>query len=219
MKARSATKVTSADGARQRVHALTTVPGGRESDSVGIGHPVVGAPSASLWGRRRVLLLNATYEPLTAVSLRRAIVLVLRERADVVHADDAGLVVHSADLSVPVPSVIRLRSFVKVPYRAVIPMTRAALMHRDRFRCGYCAGKATTIDHVVPRSRGGAHSWENCVACCASCNHRKADRLLSELGWKLRVVPSAPKGRHWRLLATIKDIDPVWTQYIDAGAA
>jgi 5-methylcytosine-specific restriction endonuclease McrA len=197
------------------------VPGGRDLDSATqVGSPIASSSAgASLWGRRRVLLLNATYEPLTAVSLRRAIVLVLRERADVVHADDNGLLVHSADLSVPVPSVIRLRSFVKVPYRAVIPMTRAALMHRDRFRCGYCAAKATTIDHVVPRSRGGAHSWDNCVACCASCNHRKADHLLSELGWKLRTTPSAPKGRHWRLLATIKDIDPVWTQYIDAGAA
>lgn len=221
MKSRNATSVTSVEGARPRVRALTTVPGGRDLDSATqVGSPVASSSAgASLWGRRRVLLLNATYEPLTAVSLRRAIVLVLRERADVVHADDNGLLVHSADLSVPVPSVIRLRSFVKVPYRAVIPMTRAALMHRDRFRCGYCAAKATTIDHVVPRSRGGAHSWDNCVACCASCNHRKADHLLSELGWKLRTTPSAPKGRHWRLLATIKDIDPVWTQYIDAGAA
>ena len=56
-------------------------------------------------------------------------------------------------------------------------------MHRDQFRCGYCGTKATTIDHIMPRSRGGGHSWENCVACCANCNHRKADKLLSELGW------------------------------------
>ncbi|AZG43964.1 HNH endonuclease [Gordonia insulae] len=208
-------KAASLDGAQQRVPALFTLPGGRAQEALSAPVP----RSASLWGRRRVLLLNATYEPLTAISLRRAIVLVLRERADVVHADDAGLAVHSADIAVPVPSVIRLRSYVKVPYRAVIPMTRAALMHRDRFRCGYCAAKATTIDHIVPRSRGGAHSWENCVACCASCNHRKADHLLSELGWALRVTPGAPKGRHWRLLATVKEIDPAWTQYIDAGAA
>ena len=181
--------------------------------------PAAPARAGSMWGRRRVLLLNATYEPLTAISIRRAIVLVLRERADVIHADDTGLAVHSVDRSVPIPSVIRLRTYVRVPYRAVIPLTRAALMHRDRFRCGYCGAKATTIDHVLPRSRGGGHSWENCVACCASCNHRKADRLLSELGWALRTVPAPPKGRHWRLLATVKEIDPAWTQYIDAGAA
>lgn len=172
-----------------------------------------------IWGRRRVLLLNATYEPLTAVSLRRAIVLILRERADVVHAAAPGLAVHSADTAVAVPSVIRLRTYVRVPYRATIPMTRAALMHRDRFRCGYCGAKATTIDHVLPRSRGGGHTWENCVACCAGCNHRKADHLLSDLGWTLHTPLVAPKGRHWRLLATVKEIDPAWAQYIDVGAA
>lgn len=179
------------------------------------------APSrdTTLWGRRRVLLLNATYEPLTAISIRRAIVLVLRERADVIDADTTGSAVHSAGIAVPIPSVIRLRSFVRVPYRASIPMTRAALMHRDRFRCGYCGAKANTIDHVLPRSRGGEHRWENCVACCASCNHRKADRLLSELGWALRVKPAIPRGTHWRLLASVKEIDPAWRRYIDAGAA
>ncbi len=177
------------------------------------------AEARNAWGRHRVLLLNATYEPLTAISMRRAIVLMLRDRADVVHDDPNGPLVHSADRSLSVPSVIRLRTYVRVPYRATVPMTRAALMHRDRFRCGYCGGKADTIDHVQPRSRGGGHSWENCVACCASCNHRKADRLLSELGWKLRVEPRAPQGRHWRLLSTIKDVHPSWCQYLDMGAA
>ncbi len=188
-------------------------------DAADESRPSAGLPAAGLWGRRRVLLLNATYEPLTAISLRRAIVLVLRERADVVHAVAPGMAVHSAARTVPIPSVIRLRTYVRVPYRAVTPMTRAALMHRDRSRCGYCGAKATTIDHVLPRSRGGGHFWENCVACCASCNHRKADRLLSELGWTLHTPLTAPKGRHWRLLATIKEIDPAWVQYIDAGAA
>ncbi|WP_081586138.1 HNH endonuclease [Tsukamurella sp. 1534] len=171
------------------------------------------------WGKRRVLLLNATYEPLTAISMRRAIVLMLRDRADVVHDDPNGPLVHSADRSLSVPSVIRLRTYVRVPYRASVPMTRAALMHRDRFRCGYCGAKADTIDHVQPRSRGGGHSWENCVACCAQCNHRKADRLLSEIGWSLRFEPRAPKGRHWRLLSTLKEVDPMWSRYLDLEAA
>ena len=89
----------------------------------------------SLWGRRRVLLLNSTYEPLTALPMRRAVVMLMCGKADVVHADPSGPVIHSATRTVTVPSVIRLRSFVRVPYRARIPMTRAALMHRDRFRC------------------------------------------------------------------------------------
>ncbi|WP_188586374.1 HNH endonuclease [Gordonia jinhuaensis] len=181
--------------------------------------PVPATSGSSLWGKHRVLLLNATYEPLTAISIRRAIVLVLRDRADVVHADPSAAAVHSAGVAIPIPSVIRLRHYVRVPYRAVIPMTRAALMHRDRFRCGYCGSRANTIDHVIPRSRGGTHSWDNCVACCGSCNHKKADRLLSELGWTLRTPLTPPKGRHWRLLATIKEIDPAWSRYIDVDAA
>lgn len=171
------------------------------------------------FGGRRVLLLNATYEPLTAISSRRAIVLMLRERADVVHGDPHGPLVHSADRCLSVPSVLRLRTYVRVPYRAQVPMTRSALMHRDRQRCGYCGGKADTIDHVQPRSRGGAHTWENCVACCADCNHRKADHLLSDLGWKLRVELRAPRGRHWRLLSSVKEVDPIWSPYLDMDAA
>jgi 5-methylcytosine-specific restriction endonuclease McrA len=128
-------------------------------------------------------------------------------------------VIHSATRAIGVPSVIRLRTYVRVPYRARIPMTRAALMHRDRFRCAYCGGKADTVYHVVPRSRGGEHSWENCVAACSGCNHRKADKLLTELGWTLRLVPKPPKGQHWRLLCTVKELDPVWVRYLDEGAA
>ena len=173
----------------------------------------------SLWGRRRVLLLNATYEPLTALPIRRALVMVLCGKADVVHDDPSGPVVHSATRTVAVPSVIRLRRYVRVPYRARVPLTRAALMHRDGFRCAYCGTKADTVDHVVPRSRGGEHTRENCVAACSTCNHRKADRLLTELGWTLRLVPAPPKGQHWRLLATVKELDPAWVRYLGEGAA
>ncbi|MGH3911225.1 MAG: HNH endonuclease, partial [Pseudonocardiaceae bacterium] len=104
------------------------------------------ATGAPAWGRRRVLLLNATFEPLTALPLRRAIVLVVCGKADVVHGDAAGLVLRSAATSIVVPSVIKLRTFVRVPYRARVPMTRAALMHRDRYRCAYCGARAETID-------------------------------------------------------------------------
>lgn len=173
----------------------------------------------SIWGRRRVLLLNSTYEPLTALPMRRAVIMLMCGKADVVHDDPAGPVIHSATRVIVVPSVIRLRTYVRVPYRARIPMTRAALMHRDRFRCAYCGGKADTVDHVVPRSRGGEHSWENCVAACSTCNHRKADKLLGELGWTLRLVPMPPKGQHWRLLCTVKELDPAWVRYLGEGAA
>lgn len=181
--------------------------------------PHLTVPQPISWLKRRVLLLNATYEPLTALTARRAIVLLVCDKADAVHHDPTGPVLHSADATVAIPSVIRLRTYVRVPYRARVPMTRAALMQRDRYRCGYCGGKAETIDHVIPRSRGGEHSWENCVASCAPCNHRKADKLLSELGWTLRAPLISPKGPHWRLLSTVNELDPVWLQYLGEGAA
>lgn len=185
------------------------------SDSASRIHP----PTPISWPKRRVLLLNATYEPLTALTARRAVVLLVCDKADAVHHDPTGPVLHSAGAAVAIPSVIRLRTYVRVPYRARVPMTRAALMQRDRYRCGYCGGKAETIDHVIPRSRGGEHSWENCVASCAPCNHRKADKLLSELGWTLRSPLVSPKGPHWRLLSTVNELDPLWLQYLGEGAA
>ena len=121
--------------------------------------------------------------------------------------------------AVRVPSVIMLREYVRIPYRAQVPMTRAALMYRDSHRCGYCNAKATTVDHVVPRSRGGSHDWENCVASCAPCNHRKADKLLSELGWELRAPLVAPRGRTWRLVSQLREIGPHWEDYLYLDAA
>ncbi|MCL2535114.1 MAG: HNH endonuclease [Nocardiaceae bacterium] len=188
-----------------------------ESDPSGLASPQSGTPTT--WNKRRVLLLNATFEPLTALPARRAVVLMVCDKADAVHEDPLGPVIHSAGCALQVPSVIRLRNYVRVPYRTRIPMTRAALMHRDRFRCGYCGEKAETIDHVIPRSRGGGHTWENCVACCAPCNHRKADRLLTELGWTLRTALIPPSGPHWRLLSSITEVHPTWLPYLGEGAA
>ena len=159
----------------------------------------------------RALLLNASFEPLCVVSSRRAVVLVLKEKAEVVERNGAEL--HSERAVVPVPSVIRLVHFVRVPYRARVPMTRAALMHRDRFRCAYCGGKADTVDHVVPRSRGGPHAWENVVASCRSCNSRKEDRLPAEAGLRLHHPPRAPHSSLW-LVATAGSLDPAWEAYL-----
>lgn len=165
----------------------------------------------------RVLLLNAGYEALTALTARRAIIMLLCGKADVVHEHPEVHLVRSATESIAVPSVIRLREYVHIPFRAQVPMTRAALMHRDNHRCGYCGGRADTIDHVIPRSRGGGHCWENCVACCAKCNHRKADKLLSELGWELRHPLVAPRGSNWRLVSSIREMGPHWEAYLQAA--
>ena len=168
---------------------------------------------------RRVLLLNVTYEPLTTVGLRRAVCLVLGEKAEVVHDDAGGTLLRSASLVLAMPSVIRLRRYVRVPHRSRIPLTRGALMRRDNYMCAYCSRRAETIDHVIPRSRGGLHAWENCVASCMRCNHSKSDRLVEELGWTLRNSPDVPHGPHWRLIGAIHDGDPQWAAYLEEPSA
>ena len=156
------------------------------------------------------LVLNATYEPLCVVSVRRAAILVLSAKAICV-ADGEG-VLHSARNALPVPSVVRLTRYVRVPYRTHVGLSRRAVFARDGWRCAYCRGPAETIDHVFPRSRGGRHAWENVVAACARCNHRKADRLLSELGWELPFTPGVPRGP----LAghTVHVRQPDWEPYL-----
>lgn len=160
----------------------------------------------------RALVLNATYEPLSVVSIRRAVVLVLKEKAEVVHEGDGAL--HSEHLSVRVPSVIRLRRFVRVPYRARVPLTRRAVFVRDAHECQYCGLHADSIDHVVPTSRGGEHAWENVVACCRRCNSAKEDRLLHETSLRLRRKPVAPKQTLWIVVA-VGRVEPSWAQYLD----
>ena len=157
------------------------------------------------------LVLNATYEPLCVVPLRRAVVLVLAEKAVVVEAGRG--VMRSERQSIPVPTVVRLSRYVRVPYRREIPLTRRAVLDRDRHCCVYCGLRADTIDHVRPRSRGGEHTWVNVVAACARCNHRKGDRLLSELGWHLLVAPAQPPATVAVVLGWAKR-DPAWSRYL-----
>jgi 5-methylcytosine-specific restriction endonuclease McrA len=150
------------------------------------------------------------------VPTRRAVVLVLAQKADSVH--DTGLVLRAEHLALAVPSVVRLRQFVHTPHRRRVALSRRAVMARDGHRCQYCGAHADSIDHVLPRSRGGAHSWENCVACCARCNTRKADRLLEEIGWSLPFRPSPPvrtgSGRVW----LADDTDPAWEPWLPTAA-
>lgn len=157
------------------------------------------------------LVLNATYEPLCVVPLRRAVVLVLAEKAHVVEAGDT--VMHSERMSIAAPSVVRLSHYVRVPYKREVPLTRRAVLDRDHHKCAYCGGRGDTIDHVRPRSRGGTHSWTNVVAACARCNHRKGDRLLAEIGWHLSTPPMQPPPTVALVMGWAKK-EPVWEQYL-----
>lgn len=160
----------------------------------------------------RSLVLNASYEPLGTVAARRAVVLVLGAKADPVHLTE--VVLHSERLEVPIPSVVRLRQFVHVPFRRRVSVSRRAVMARDGHRCQYCGAHADSIDHVVPRSRGGEHVWDNVVAACRPCNVHKRDRMLKDSGMRLKRAPTAPHGIAWSIMAG-GGIPEDWRSYLD----
>lgn len=158
-----------------------------------------------------VLVLNATFEPLAVVSARRAVCLVLDDKVETLHTD--GRAFRSERCSVDVPSVVRLSQYVNVPRPRRRAPNRRAVFARDSDRCQYCGGRAETMDHVVPRSRGGQHTWENVVAACRRCNAKKRDRLPSESGMRLRRRPGPPAPSSWVEVA-VGRVPAVWTPYL-----
>jgi 5-methylcytosine-specific restriction endonuclease McrA len=159
----------------------------------------------------RALVLNATYEPLCVVPTRRALLLVLQAKAEQLAA--TGRVFHSSRVTLDEPSVVRLSYFVRVPHQAHVALNRRAIFARDGHRCQYCGAQAENIDHILPRSKGGPHSWDNVVAACRRCNARKRDHLLEETGMKLRRQPATPLGRVWAL-AALGAVLPDWEPYL-----
>jgi 5-methylcytosine-specific restriction endonuclease McrA len=159
-----------------------------------------------------VLVLNASHEPLSVVSDRRALVLVIRGKAiPIEHRDQ---VWRSERASMQAPSVVRLTAFVHLPYQRNVPVSRRAVFGRDQNRCQYCAGPAESIDHVLPKSRGGQHTWDNVVACCRRCNVRKGSRLPAEAGLTLASVPTAPRHHGWIYASAGYSLDPAWHRYL-----
>lgn len=142
-----------------------------------------------------VLVLNATYEPLSVISLKRAIVLLLKEKAEIIEAAEA--VLRSEHLSLPVPLVIRLVYYVRIPNRLALPLTRRTVFARDQYTCQYCGAQPgrgdLTLDHVVPRSLGGETKWENVVTACRACNQRKGNQMPAQAGLRLRSEPKRPR--------------------------
>ena len=158
-------------------------------------------------------MLNATFEPLGVVSTRRALLLVLATKAELVHATER--MFRSERRAFPEPSVVRLARYVRVPHDRTVAVNRRTVFARDSHRCQYCGSTAESIDHVLPRSRGGLHAWDNVVAACRRCNTRKEDRLPHEVGLILRSQPSAPRHRVW-LMALGGGAPDEWAQYLGA---
>lgn len=162
-----------------------------------------------------VLVLNATYEPLSVVSVRRAVVLLLKEKAEIVEAAEAEL--RSEHITMPKPLVIRLVYFVRIPYRISLPLTRRTVLARDHYTCQYCGDqpsrKDLTVDHILPRSRGGHTTWENVVTACQRCNGRKGGRTPEEANMRLQSMPAKPR---YVALAMVESptAHQAWRKYI-----
>lgn len=162
-----------------------------------------------------VLVLNVSFEPLSVVSVKRAIVLLLKEKAEIVEAAEA--VLRSEHVTFPKPLVIRLVYYVRIPYRVSIPISRRALLIRDHYTCQYCGiqppSKELTVDHVIPRSQGGEMTWDNVVIACKPCNNKKGNRTPAEANMQLLSQPRRPK---YLALAYVSSAEAytVWEKYM-----
>jgi 5-methylcytosine-specific restriction endonuclease McrA len=163
-----------------------------------------------------VLVLNASYEPINVCAARRALVLVLKGVASA--EEHASAYVHSARHSLNLPSVIRLLEYRRIPHQSR-SLSRKNILMRDRYTCQYCQktypASDMTLDHVIPRSRGGDSSWENLVACCHHCNNKKGSRTPEEAGLKL-VRPPRPFSLHTsrHLMRLLAKSDAQWRKYL-----
>ena len=139
----------------------------------------------------QVLVLNASYEPLNITTWRRATVLTLKGKAETLEEDSSRMLRPDTQI----PTVIRLRHFVRVPFRE-LALTRKNILQRDQNFCQYCGykGDKLSIDHVIPRSRGGLDTWENVTTACLSCNLVKGNKTPEEADMPLRVLPRRPLG-------------------------
>ncbi|MDO8577798.1 MAG: HNH endonuclease [Dehalococcoidales bacterium] len=161
-----------------------------------------------------VLVLNQSYEPLHVCRVRRAIVLMYENKAEMLENGSGHL--HTANLDIPVPSVIRLAIMVRRPHRKDRKMTRFEIFKRDRYKCQYCGkeSKQLTLDHVMPRFRGGEHTWENVVSACVHCNRIKAGRTPHEARMKLLSQPGPPKHNGLFYIPAYQQVRTEWQKYL-----
>lgn len=165
----------------------------------------------------RVLVLNSTYEPVNVCSANRAVVLLLKGKAETMEAGPH--VLRSERLAVTIPLVIRLTYFVHLPRAEGRRLSRKAILARDGFRCQYCGStRRLTLDHIVPRSRGGLTSWENVITSCASCNVRKGACLPSEVGMSPSRKPRPPAPGDF-VLASQRVVPEAWLPYLEYAVA
>ena len=161
---------------------------------------------------RKVLVLNQSYEPLMVINAKRAIVLIIKEKVKMLEKYSENI--RSAQNSFDLPSVIRLNFYVHLKYKDII-LNRRNILKRDDYRCQYCAKQATplTLDHIIPKNKGGKDIWENLVAACSKCNTRKGDTLLKHMDMKLLKKPKKPS-KLFQLQTYVNKKQDNWKQYL-----
>lgn len=161
----------------------------------------------------KVLVLNQNYEPMSICNAKKAVLLLFLGKAELVEPSD-GKVFRSVSCSIPYPSIVRLSWYVKVPYSQAV-LSRKNIFRRDNYKCQYCGttAKPLTLDHLIPRARGGGESWENLVTACVDCNNRKGDRSPDEAGMKLFTKPKKPSHVIF-MKHCYGDVDEKWKPYL-----
>jgi 5-methylcytosine-specific restriction endonuclease McrA len=160
----------------------------------------------------RTLILNSTFQPLSVVSYKRAISLIHNNKINVIKNSE--LLLHSEKEKYFSPKVGILTYFVKAPFARRVALNRENIFIRDFYTCQYCGKPAESVDHIVPRSKGGLHEWSNVVACCKKCNLIKADKLLHQTHLNIKMLPSNPKGNFWIKTIVGSNPDPSWEEYL-----
>lgn len=186
----------------------------RSQEKVSSHEPVSGVHANRLGSR--VLVLNASYEPVHICNVRRAVIMIFKGLA--VMEEPALFVLRSVRSTFPAPSVIRLVHFVHIPFRKKLASKNNILI-RDRYVCQYCGkplkSHEITLDHIVPKSRGGESNWENLATCCPRCNVKKGSKLPEEAGLKLIKDPRNGSSYHFiHLLRHYGSVDEKWRKYL-----
>lgn len=161
----------------------------------------------------RVLLLNQSYEPISVCNVKKAIILLYLEKAEVV-ATHNSKTINSVSVSFPWPSVIRLNNYIHLPYKDIL-LTRKNILRRDKHKCSYCGRSdlPLTIDHILPRARGGEDTWENLAAACLPCNNKKGDRTPAEANMPLLVKPYHPNYIMF-IANSVSRVDENWKPFL-----
>ena len=160
----------------------------------------------------RTLILNSTYQPLSVVSYNRAISLLINKKINSIN--DSEIIFKSENERIALPNVALLNYFVNAPYSRRVALNKENIFIRDFYTCQYCGDQAESVDHIIPKSKGGEHIWDNVVACCKKCNLIKADKDLTDTRLKLKRNPQQPVGAFWIKTIVGSNPDPSWEEYL-----